>query len=738
MKDSLKTKKQLIEELHTLRERLSEPERLNSGLVGTGEALEEDGDKYKLLISNIPHVTWISDASGNTSFISPNVEKIYGFSAEEIYEGGEGLWFDRVHPDDKEKLINAWKALFEEEMPYDIEYRIRRKDGEWIWLSDKAIEKRDNEGVKVAYGVFTDITERKRAEEALKTSEANFHTILDSANDAILVHDKDTFEVLHVNQKMCEMFGYTKEEAVGLKVKDIIEGSPPYDLDNASKFGKKAMQGEPQLFEFKLRKKSGEPFWVEVSLKRISIGGEWRLLAIDRDITERKRAEEALESSQKILRTVLDTVPARVFWKDLDLKYLGCNIAFARDAGLSAPGELIGKDDFQMSWKNEAELYRSDDRRVMDSGEPKLNYDEPQSWPDGTKLWLRTSKVQLRDTDGKVFGVLGTYEDITERKLMEEALRESEEKYRNLFEGSKDVIFMTAPEGEFLDCNPACLEKLGFSSREEALKINVRDLYKNPDDRKAFQREMVEKGFVKDFEVAFNLKNGQTGTGLITANILRDKNGDIAAYWGVMRDITERKLAERAILEERDRAQSYLDTVESIIVVLDTDGSITGINRKGCEVLGRTENELNGKKWFETCLPKTEESKEVFNAYKKIISGAIEGAEYYENYILTSSGEKRLIAWHNNFLRNKDGEIVGTLSSGEDITERKRAEEEVRTLNEDLEIKVEERTENLNAANKELKRFNNLFVGRELRIKELKARVKELEGKTSPPLNRSM
>jgi PAS domain S-box-containing protein len=205
-----------------------------------------------------------------------------------------------------------------------------------------------------------------------------------------------------------------------------------------------------------------------------------------------------------------------------------------------------------------------------------------------------------------------------------------------------------------------------------------------------------------------------------------------------MRDITERKLAERAILEERDRAQSYLDTVESIIVVLDTDGSITGINRKGCEVLGRTENELNGKKWFETCLPKTEESKEVFNAYKKIISGAIEGAEYYENYILTSSGEKRLIAWHNNFLRNKDGEIVGTLSSGEDITERKRAEEEVRTLNEDLEIKVEERTENLNAANKELKRFNNLFVGRELRIKELKARVKELEGKTSPPLNRSM
>ena len=106
--------------------------------------------------------------------------------------------------------------------------------------------------------------------------------------------------------------------------------------------------------------------------------------------------------------------------------------------------------------------------------------------------------------------------------------------------------------------------------------------------------------------------------------------------------------------------------------------------------------------------------------------------------VARDSGEKRLIAWHNNFLRNKDGEIVGTLSSGEDITARKRAEEEVRTLNEDLEIKVEERTENLNAANKELKRFNNLFVGRELRIKELKARVKELEGKTSPPLNRSM
>jgi len=124
----------------------------------------------------------------------------------------------------------------------------------------------------------------------------------------------------------------------------------------------------------------------------------------------------------QMLHTVLDTIPVRIFWKDRNLRYLGCNRLFARDAGKSSPAELEGKDDFDMSWRETADLYRNDDRAVMISGVAKLNFEEPQTRTNAATTWLRTSKVPLRDKAGHVFGVLGTYEDITSQKMTEAEL----------------------------------------------------------------------------------------------------------------------------------------------------------------------------------------------------------------------------------------------------------------------------------------------------------------------------
>ncbi|MEO5373916.1 MAG: response regulator [Alphaproteobacteria bacterium] len=126
-----------------------------------------------------------------------------------------------------------------------------------------------------------------------------------------------------------------------------------------------------------------------------------------------------LARSQNILQNVIDTAPIRVFWKDLNLRYLGCNPAFVQDAGKSHPNEVIGEDDFQMAWAAQAELYRADDRRVMETGVAKLSYEEPQTTPDGRTIWLSTSKVPLRNRLNETIGVLGIYEDITKRKEAE-------------------------------------------------------------------------------------------------------------------------------------------------------------------------------------------------------------------------------------------------------------------------------------------------------------------------------
>jgi len=139
------------------------------------------------------------------------------------------------------------------------------------------------------------------------------------------------------------------------------------------------------------------------------------------DLRER---ELALARTNELLQLVLDTIPVRVFWKDLDLRYLGCNRLFAQDSGLTGPEHLLGLDDFAMGWQDQADAYRADDRAVIESGTARVNYEETQTTPSGEQIWLRTSKLPLRDLDGTIIGVLGTYEDITEEKRGEERERQ--------------------------------------------------------------------------------------------------------------------------------------------------------------------------------------------------------------------------------------------------------------------------------------------------------------------------
>lgn len=144
------------------------------------------------------------------------------------------------------------------------------------------------------------------------------------------------------------------------------------------------------------------------------------------EIKQRKRAEERLAGANRLLQTIVNTAPMRIFWKDRESRYLGCNLAFARDAGLSHPEELIGKDDYQFPWKEQAEKFRGDDEQVIDTGVAKLAYEEQLASPDGELLWIRTSKVPLRNEQQEIIGMLGIYEDITERKQLKAQLMQAQ------------------------------------------------------------------------------------------------------------------------------------------------------------------------------------------------------------------------------------------------------------------------------------------------------------------------
>jgi PAS domain S-box-containing protein len=261
-------------------------------------------------------------------------------------------------------------------------------------------------------------------EISLRDSEEHYHTLFNAITDAVFVHpiqaDGAVGKFLEVNNVACELLGYTRQELLNMTPLDI--GDPDSGI-SLQELVQDVMAGESATFELRLITKDGRKIPVEIHGQSFTLGSQILNLSLVRDITERKRAEANLRESEQMLRLVLDTIPARVFWKDLNLHYLGCNRTFALDSGFSSPHDLIGKDDFVMGWANEAELYRADDHRVIETGQPKLAYEEPETMPDGRRIWVRTSKVPLRDGQGNVRGVLGTYEDITDRRQAEEEIR---------------------------------------------------------------------------------------------------------------------------------------------------------------------------------------------------------------------------------------------------------------------------------------------------------------------------
>ena len=198
-------------------------------------------------------------------------------------------------------------------------------------------------------------------------------------------------------------------------------------------------------------------------------------------LRERESRAE-LQRSQGLLRAVLDAIPARVFWKDADLRYLGANVPFARDAGFASPTELLGKDDFAMGWKEQAELYRADDRAVIAAGQAKLNIEEPQTTPDGRSLTLLTSKVPLRDDAGDVIGVLGTYLDITDRKQAQQRLRESQELLDYIIRHDQSGVAVFDNEMRYVFVSDRYLEDFGLGDRD-VIGVSCYDVFPEMRDR---------------------------------------------------------------------------------------------------------------------------------------------------------------------------------------------------------------------------------------------------------------
>jgi PAS domain S-box-containing protein len=280
-----------------------------------------------------------------------------------------------------------------------------------------------------------------------------YRTLLETSPDAMIIVDSEGC-ITWVNEATARIYGRSgPADFLGQPLAPLVSPDDPSAARETLRLV--AQEGETIRLECRFRPADGAVRYaaVHIGLAPGDHGTHDGFVATVRDVTESHRAKDALEASREMLQQVLDTIPVRVFWKDRNLEYLGCNLLLARDAGLERAADIVGRTDYDLAYREQAAIYRADDREVIESGIPKINYEEPQSGADGRLRWLRTSKIPLRDPQGNIIGVLGTYDDITaereaalDRERRNRALSEANEELRRIHRVKDEFVAMVSHE----------------------------------------------------------------------------------------------------------------------------------------------------------------------------------------------------------------------------------------------------------------------------------------------------
>jgi PAS domain S-box-containing protein len=380
-----------------------------------------------------------------------------------------------------------------------------------------------------------------RAHEELNASQARYFDLYDLAPVGYLTTD-ESGRIKEANLTAAAMLGVDRSVLIKLTINRIIfkDDRNMYHLHQKESRD----SSTPDIFEIRLVRGDDTQFWAHLQLIAAQKGESWLTFT---DITERKLAETNLEAANKMLQTVIDTVPVRIFWKDAELRFLGCNHAFAADLGAACPEDLIGKDDFQLMRKEQAELFRADDRRVMESGTPLLTYDQPQILEDGDEIiWLRASKVPLRNAAYAIMGVLGVYEDITWRKRIENELHKKQQRLTTLLHETKTGTWeWNVQTGETV-FNEQWADIIGYTL-DEIAPVSIKTWMKNchPDDLQ-ISGELLEKHFrgesaYYEYEARMKHKDGHWIWVMDRGRVVSwSDDGTPLWMFGTHHDVTER------------------------------------------------------------------------------------------------------------------------------------------------------------------------------------------------------
>jgi len=564
----------------------------------------------------------------------------------------------------------------------------------------------------------SDINKRQEAQKALEKSENKFMEMADLLPQTVFEADLSG-RLTYVNKSGFEIFGYSKEDFQnGINIfSAIIQEDQELAFENM----KKLMDGETNKgYIYTALKKNKTTFPIQTYTSRILENQQpigFRGIIID--ITERKNAEIEIKKSRDRFESLVSNIPGVTYRclydKDWTMLFISSEITklcgypssdFINNS-VRTFNDVIYFDDRQNN------LYVIDE--AIQSGKAwEIEYRLKHS--DGSIRWVNEKGRAVKNNIGRIDYLDGFISDITERKLAEAALTESELRYRNFFENAQIGIYQTSPEGKILKANPALIKMLGYESFED---IRERDLVKENvfvDKPRSFFKELIDKeGSISDFESQWRKKNGEIISVIENSRVVLDKKGNALYYEGFIENVTERKKAEKALRESEERYRTIISAFPDIIVITDQKGEIFFANEQLEKVTGINPNDFSNQNFAAYIHP------DDLNIVKEAIQDLMLCENTYTGIIeyrmIDISGNNHWFSGIISKITLNDQILLQSILR--DITEKKNIEKELLKHQNNLEQLVDERTEELKITNVELIETNKELNAQRLELEEV-------------------
>jgi len=673
MKDQSKTKQVLIQELVSLRQRISALEQSESERKQAGDVLRESEEKHRNILENIEEAYFELDLKGNITFFNEPACRITGYSRSELM----GMNYRQYTPPEVAKALStSFNTIYKTGEKWSVyDFLLIRKDQSTRNIEFSVTLRRNVSGEVNGFRcIARDITERKRAEEALRESEERYRSIIENILDVYYRTDKNG-NLIMMSPSGASLLGYgSANEMLGQNIAEAFYAYPKERKKFTSEIKDK---GYVRDYEVTLKHRDGTPILVSTS-SRLYFNERGEMLGVEgvfRDIRERKKMENELRVSEERYRTVLDEMEEGYQEVDLAGNFTFFNEAFLKIFGYSATEMMeTNYSLYAADEENEERIYRAYNRMHM-TGMPLRGFEFDIIRKDGARRTIEFFASTLMDSnDRRPIGFRGIVRDITEHKHAEQALKEREKSGWTILENIQEGYYEVDLTGNYTFFNSSMSKILGYTE-EEMMGMNYR-LYTDKENAEKIYRdfnEVYRTGISSKVDYEQIKKDGSKMFVETSVALMRDSSGQPTGFRGIVRDITERRQMEEALRESQGRYRTLVENASDIIFRTEDTGHFTLVNPAALRITGYGEEELIGKHYSILVRPDMRD-----DSIKLFGCQFVKGLQntYSEYPILTKEGHEVWLG-QNTQLIVEDGHVMGFQAVARDITERKRAEEEL-------------------------------------------------------------